>query len=112
MFKMKPRVLASLACLVTACLVVTVYTYSGILISTSQRVGIAQGAAPSGNSTVLESAVLPSTGTPDLDKTNLGVGRLVANYLIVFFSGCIAAAAGVGGGAIYTPLYIVLFDLM
>jgi uncharacterized membrane protein YfcA len=54
----------------------------------------------------------PRTPTPDLNDAPFGAGRLIGNYLIVFLSGCVAAAAGVGGGAIYTPLYILLFDLL
>mmetsp|Transcript_11710 Transcript_11710/g.19067 ORF Transcript_11710/g.19067 Transcript_11710/m.19067 type:complete len:453 (+) Transcript_11710:300-1658(+) len=34
------------------------------------------------------------------------------NFYIVFLAGTLAGAAGVGGGAIYVPLYIVLFGLV
>jgi len=57
---------------------------------------------------------LPTVLWPD----DLGAQRsfhdplVLFNLFIVFSAGAFAAAAGVGGGAIYTPLYILLFGLV
>jgi len=61
-----------------------------------------------------------STGTttePAALANDLGVQAPVSAVeifymIVVYVAGTLAAAAGVGGGAIYTPLYMILFSLL
>jgi len=48
----------------------------------------------------------------DLFSNGFPLAVNALNLVIVFASGVLAAAAGVGGGAIFTPLYIGLFGLV
>jgi len=39
-------------------------------------------------------------------------GIIAVNFALIFFAGALAGASGVGGGAIYVPLFIILFGLV
>ncbi|GBG26388.1 Sulfite exporter TauE/SafE family protein 3 [Hondaea fermentalgiana] len=48
----------------------------------------------------------------DLDKLDMPAWRAIVNFVVIFLCGTLAGASGVGGGAIYVPLYITLFGLV
>jgi len=48
----------------------------------------------------------------DLFVNGLPLAVSLLNLLVIFGAGVLASAAGVGGGAVYTPLYILLFGLL
>jgi len=61
-----------------------------------------------------EGTTAPAELMPDGDLVNSSLPMWIdfANCLLIFCAGTLAAAAGVGGGAVYTVLYIILFGLV